>query len=331
MPWNPQTVLVTGASGFVGGALSLRLAGEGAHIRALVRTPEKAAFLNEFPTIQIVQGDFTDAACLAEVIPGSEVVFHIGAALSGDLATQQHNNILGTRLVAEAAAAAGVKRMVHMSSISVYGMILPPEIDEDQPLAPTPDPYSITKAEAEHVLRQVAAERQLSCTILRPGAIYGPRSRGWTVRTFKMARRQPIVFIGSGQGDFPAIFIDDLVDLCLLAATHPAAEGQTFNAVMDPPPTQRQYLEALAALVGGRRWLGVPGWLVLGPARLLAALSPQGSLFKAGPPYIRGIQSYTRYSNTRARDLLGWQPKTDLSTGIQRSAEWLKEVGLLQN
>ena len=326
-----MTILITGASGFVGGALALRLADQGAQVRALVRTPAKAAFLQGHPGLEIVQGDFTDAPRLREIARGCETVYHIGAALSGNLETQQRGNILGTQVVAEAAAAAGVKRMLYMSTLGVYGYgaNLPAEVSEEQPLTPAPDPYSLTKAQAEDALRQAATSSGLSYTIIRPGAIYGPRSKGWTSRAMQIARRRPMLFVGSGQGSLPLIFIGDLLELCQVAAAHPAAEAQAFNAVMDPPPTIRQCLEQHARLVGGRRWVGLPLAPAVGLARLLAAFASQDSLLRSVPDILAGMRIYTRYSTAKARRLLGWQATTSLEEGVQKSIPWLKEVGLL--
>ena len=327
-----MTVLITGASGFVGGALALRLANQGIPVRALVRTPAKAVFLQGKPGIQIVQGDFTGAERMREIAGGCETVYHIGAALSGNLETQQRGNILGTQVVAEAAAAAGVKRMLYMSTLGVYGYgpRLPAEVTEEQPFPPAADPYSLTKAQAEEALRRAAASSGLSYTIIRAGAIYGPRSKGWTSRAMQIARSRPMLFVGSGQGSLPLIFIGDLLELCQVAAAHPAAEAQAFNAVMDPPPTIRQCLEQHARLVGGRRWVGLPLAPAVGLARLLAAFAAKDSPLRSLPDILAGLVIYTCYSAAKARRLLGWQATTSLEEGVQKSVPWLREIGLLE-
>ncbi|NDJ78346.1 MAG: NAD-dependent epimerase/dehydratase family protein, partial [Chloroflexi bacterium] len=182
-PLAGQTVLVTGATGFVGGALTLQLARDGVRVRALARSPEKGAFLRQSDhahLIEIVLGDVTDADRMHEVAAGCAVVFHVAAALRGPYADQRRVNVDGTRHVVQAAADGGARRIVHISSVAVYGYGHRADVCEDTPPRPVHDPYVRSKREGERVVRDVGAERGLSYCILRPGAIYGPRSGFWT-------------------------------------------------------------------------------------------------------------------------------------------------------
>src|SRR5688500_16566153 len=113
-----KMVLVTGASGFLGGALARRLAQEGAIVKALVRSPEKVAYLRDDPRIEIVQGNILDVERMQAVMQGCEIIFHAAAALGGNFEHQYRVNVEGTRNVIEAAAAARVQRVVHISSIA---------------------------------------------------------------------------------------------------------------------------------------------------------------------------------------------------------------------
>ncbi|NLX08991.1 MAG: SDR family NAD(P)-dependent oxidoreductase [Chloroflexi bacterium] len=328
-----KTVLVTGATGFLGGALVRRLAKDGAQVRALVRSPEKTGWMHDLPGVELVPGDITDAARMQAVCANCTVVIHAAAALGGNLAHQQRVNVIGTQHVVQAAAATGVERLVHISSLAVYGYRRQAAVvTEELGPAPTYDAYSLTKSAAEGVVRDVASRSGLAYTILRAGGIYGPHARYWTVRLFKLAQRQPLIMPGQGRGTVPLIYVDDLLDLCAIVATHPAAVNETYNAAYDPPPTMREYLDALARLAGHPvRWLALPVW----PVRLAAKVATLG----ARPGTRRGdlpglmvmLTHYTVYSMAKARAQLGWQPPTDLATGIQRSAAWLREQGLLEH
>lgn len=325
-----KTVLVTGATGFLGGALVRRLAAEGAHVRALARRPERDRYIRDLPKVEILQGDITDAARMREVTSGCLLVFHVAAALGGNLARQHRVNVGGTTAIAQAAAENKVERFIHISSIAVYGFTYRGTITEDLPPNPHRDPYNITKAAAERCLQTIAAAHNLSYTIIRPGMIYGPRSGMWTQQMFRLARRSPTIFIGDGSGTTHPIYVDDVVDLLIVTAEHPAAHNQIFNCTPDPAPTWREFLGAYAHLAGKDGWLGLPVWFM----RLLAPVLEFGLMLRGEPKDIPDLlpysQSQTTYSMKKAHDLLGWQASTPLHAGIQNCAPYLREKGLLR-
>jgi nucleoside-diphosphate-sugar epimerase len=190
--------------------------------------------------------------------------------------------------------------------------------------------YAITKAEAEEVVRTVAGEHGLEYSIIRPGMPYGPRSTIWTAGMFRLARRNPTVFVGDGSGSIPAIHIDDVVDLMTVLAVHPAASSETFNCTPDPAPTWRAFLGAYAALVGHDRWLAIPVPPLRIAARLVAIFAPSNTRFKDLPLVIEFLTSYRRYRMDKAHELLAWQPQIGLSEGIESCVPYLRELGLLR-
>lgn len=324
-----KTVLVTGATGFLGGALVMRLAAEDVRIKALARRPKKGDFLAAYPNVEIVPGDITDADRMREVTKGCDLVFHAAASTGGPLAEQRKMNTDGTRNVATAAAEAGVQRLVHVSTISIYGYNQKADVSEDTPPTPSNDPYAITKLEAETVLCEIAARHNLDYSILRPGQIYGPRSGMWTGQLFKLARFRPTPFVGDGSGSVFAIFVDDVLDLMLALAEHPAAVGQAFNCTPDPSPTWREFLGAYARLAGHQSWLPIPFWLVYPVVVAVGSLAQPQTQTKELPSLLRLTQRRITFRNAKARQQLGWQPKVDLHTGVERCAPWLREQGLL--
>lgn len=323
-----KTVFVTGATGFLGGALTRRLAGDGAKVRGLARDPDR--FPPDTDGIEIVQGDITDGRRMRDVIQECEIVFHTAAVASGPLEMQHQVNVEGTYNVLCAAAETGVERVVHVSSAGVYGFRQRDELTEATPLEPGHAAYGVTKAEAEDVVQTIAREHKLDYSILRPGMIYGPGSQVWTATMFRIARRNPTVFIGDGSGSIQAIHVDDVVDLMTVLAIHPAAAGETFNCTPEPPPTWREFLGTYAALVGHNRWLGIPPAPIRLAARVVAAFAPRDTRLKDLPLVIEFLTSYRRYRMDKARNLLGWQPKIGLREGIQRCIPYLREQGLLR-
>lgn len=330
MTLQGKTVLITGATGFLGGAFCHRLAADGAHVKALARRPERDRYIREIANLDIVMGDITDEQRMREITAGCDVVFHAAAALGGPLDHQRHVNVEGTRSVMAAAASSGAQRVVHISTISVYGYKNMGDVTEDTPQNPGHDAYHISKAEAEAVVREMGVAHSIAYTILRPGMIYGPRSNMWTRRMFQLARRKPTPFIGSGKGSAYPIFIDDVVDLAINAAVHPAAENQIFNCTPDPSPTVREFLSAYSHLAGHDRWLSIPPVLARPLAALIAITAPPHSPRKDAVNALALIQRRVTYKMDKARALLGWQPQVNLQDGVLRCAPWLREKGLLR-
>jgi nucleoside-diphosphate-sugar epimerase len=324
-----STAFVTGATGLLGGALVRRLASEGAQVRALARSLQKADFIRGVNGIEIVQGDVTDAARMRELIAGCDYVFHCAAAF-GNWEQQRRVNVEGTRHVMQAAADAQAKRVISVSSLAVYGYGKSGVSREDEPITPTAhEPYSFTKAEGETVVRDIATQHNLSYAIIRPGMIYGPRAEQWTDRMFRLARRRPVIWIGDGSGSTFPVHVDDVVDMMIVLATHPSAHNQTFNCVHPDPVTWREFLLSYAQLAGHQSWLGIPPALASGLARMVVALSLPGSRAKAAPDALRGIFTHRLVDMTKARTLLDWQPKIDLKTGIQSCVPYLRAKGWL--
>lgn len=143
-----RQVLVTGATGFLGGALARRLASDGAQVKALARRPQKADYIKGVPNITVIEGDITNSERMKQVMQGCEIVFHVAAALGGNFEKQQHINVDGTRNVMLAAAATNIERVVQVSSIAVYGYHYTGDIRESFEQKPGRVPYNRTKSEA---------------------------------------------------------------------------------------------------------------------------------------------------------------------------------------
>jgi nucleoside-diphosphate-sugar epimerase len=325
-----QPIFVTGGTGFLGGTLIQRLSAEGYRVRALARDPARATFIRDLRGLELVQGDLTQTENLYRVLAGCGTVFHVAAAITGPLRTQQATNIEGTRHLVRAAADAGVRRFVHVSTVAVYGYSRQGIIRESDPMTPGDEPYSSTKAEAERIIGQVAGARHLPYSIIRPAMIYGPRSGMWTEKAFRLASLPVIPWVGDGSGNAYPIYVEDVVDLMLVLAEHPAAVGEIFNCAPDPSPTWRDFLGAYAHLTGREpSWLRLPFNLVHPIVRLLSRLAPAQTPLKEAANVIQMTQRQTTHSMAKARDLLGWSPQVELAEGIQRSGSWLRETGKL--
>jgi chromate transport protein ChrA len=154
--------------------------------------------------------------------------------------------VTGTENVCRAALAAGVRRVVHMSSSSVYGMGLGRPADETFPLAPFPDPYPITKAAADMTVQRMIAEDGLPAVIIRPDQIFGPGDHLHFGRMADRLRAGRTVIVGSGHNALPFVYVTDVIHGLLLALDHRRAIGHAYNITSDRPLTQRQLLDAVA-------------------------------------------------------------------------------------
>lgn len=314
-------VLVTGATGFIGGALAARLAGEeGAVVAGCGRDLEKARHLEALGA-RLEAADLMDAATMGLLVSGQEVVFHLGAWLGlEDDGQADRLNVIATESLVRQAAAAGVRRFVLVSSVAVYGVPADGPMTEATPLDfEQAYDYGRTKAVGDRRAREVAAELGLDLVIVRPGMVHGPGAANWTRQIFDVVRSGKPVLLGS-RGHAYTIYVDNLVDLLLLVATSPDASG-AYNAV-DAVMPWRQFFGyyAHAACVGLR---SVP-W---GVARVLAVAS---ELLPLGLPLNRARLAFYRaepsWPMDRARGL-GWEARVPEGEGFRRGLGWVMEGG----
>lgn len=326
---SDQPVLITGATGFLGGALARRLLDEGVNVRLLVRSAERAKPLADLGATLII-GDLNDPSAVREAVEGCTYVFHVAAALRGDYATHYRANVEGTRTLMTAAADAAVRRVVHVSSIAVYGNNYPGSVLENMPLLPGADPYARTKRDAEDVVRELGSQRGLPYSIIRPGMIYGAGAGLWTGTLFQIAKRNPTPFIGDGSGNAHFIFVEDVVDLMMTLAEHPRADGEAFNCTPDAPPTWREYIQAYSRLAGHQNWLALPVPLFRVIAGIAMLVAPRDTIARDLPDLLNFFLSHSAFRMSKARNLLGWSPHFSIEAGIAECVPWLREKGWLE-
>ena len=324
MSLDGQRVFITGATGFIGGALALRLAAEGARVTALARNPSSGGALRE-AGVAVVEGDLSDPDRLRALIAGAEVVYHLAAAAgTAPNAEMVQINVWGTRHLIAAARAAGVARFVHVSTVAVYGYRRRGVVDETARLHPTGDMYADTKAIGE----ELARGDDLPVVIVRPAQVYGPRSGAWTLRMLNLTR-YVVPLVDGGRGACHPIYIDDLIDLLALAGVHADAPGQVFNGSPDPAPTWGDFLRAYGRMQGHERVLALPRALLYPPAAALEAALRVTDRRLPLRAMVDFLTAQVTYSNRKAREVLGWTPRVGLAEGMRRTEAWLRTNGHL--
>jgi len=326
--------LVTGATGLVGSHIVERLFADGWSVRALVRDPRAAAWLGEAGA-ELARGDLSDAASLRTAIAGCDTVFHCAALISasGRWESFQRANIDGTRAVVEAAAAAGA-RLVHTSSVAVYGgaaRYRGTPTDEDTPLAPLDEYafYARSKREAEHLVLSAHAAGELWATAVRPPMIYGARDRQLVPRFARLMRTGFFPLFAHGRSTMSLVHASAVADGAVRAARHDDAGGRAYNLANDFPVTVADFVQ-LGANGLDRRVRGVP--IPLGVARGTfaalagaARLAKRHAMAKQLPDTVDTFSRDNPFTSERARHELGWNPTVRPEVGIPAAFKWWKE------
>lgn len=235
-------VLVTGATGFIGGRLVERLVREeGATVRALVRNFANAPRIARF-AIEMMPGDLLSAGTLDRAADGCEVVFHCAYGALGSDAERRVVNVQGTERVLAAALAHQCRRVVHVSTMSVYGDPPDGDIDETTPRRYTGSAYGDSKIDAENAALAYC-DKGLSVTVVQPTIVYGPWALTWTIKPLQQLQTGRVILVNDGTGTCNPVYIDDVVSAMIAAAESPEAHKQTFLVSGNQPVTWREFFE----------------------------------------------------------------------------------------
>ncbi|NDP63262.1 SDR family oxidoreductase [Polaromonas sp.] len=308
-------VLVTGANGFVGGAVCAEAAARELTVGAATRAP--CRFFGE--TENIVVEEINANTLWHAALNGRQAVVHAAARVhvmaetaGNPLDEFRRVNVQGTLNLAEQAAFAGVRRFVFISSVKVNGEATQPDRPFCADDAPAPlDAYGISKLEAEQGLREIAAQTGMEVVIIRPPLVYGPGVKANFATMMRWLRRGVPLPLGAIHNQRSLVALDNLVDLIVTCLTHPAAANQTFLVSDGQDVSTTELLRRMGQAMNR------PARLIPVPAGLLtqaAALLGKGDM-------ARRLCGSLQVDIQKTRHLLGWKPPLTLDQGLKKAAE----------
>jgi nucleoside-diphosphate-sugar epimerase len=321
-------ILLTGATGFLGSHVAQALARRDEPVRVLVRRPAQARGLQELGA-QLVVGDLSSATTLDAAIKGCHSVIHCAALASdwGSWKDFREANDLGVGRLLKACEALSLDRFVHVSTTDVYGYPDRDGLDETTPFRDRGFPYNSTKIAAERRV-WAAISNGLPATIIRPGSIYGPRSITLGKEIVEYLRSgSPLIRSGKVNAGF--VYVENCVDLILLAMNHKDAVGTAFNSIDDGGQTWYDYFVALCRALNLKmpRW-SIPRAVAYPSAWLMeiyGSLTRRAARPQATRTAVEIVSTRQGFSNVRARQRLGFLPSVGFEEGVDRTAQWLRE------
>ncbi len=322
--------LVTGATGFTGGALAERLVRDGEPVRAFVRSPQRAEPLRKLG-IECRVVDIKSPQEVLDNFEGIDRVYHIAAAFRTEHSDRDEFrlvNVEATRHLLDAAKRHNVEQFLHCSTVGVQGQIDDPPAAEDYRVGPG-DHYQETKLEGERLALSYFRDG-LPGSVVRPVGIYGPGDRRF-LKLFRPIARGMFVMIGNGRTLYHLTYIDDLVEGIVLAARRPEGRGEVFTIAGERYTTIGELVGMIADAVGRRRpWLRIPFYPVYAASVVCDRVCRPLGL--EPPIYPRRVEFFYKdraFSIDKARRLLGYRPRVDLPEGLRATAEWYRAESLI--
>ena len=322
-------VLVTGAAGFIGGHLVDKLVERGDEVRALVRPDGDTSHLRT--GVEIMSGDLTDAASLKCAVRSMQVVYNV-AAKTGPWGLEEAYravNVQGLADLIQAAMDAGVQRIVHTSSITVYGHHLNGIVTEGYPYGAENNPYSRTKIAGEKLISNLVKEYGAPVVVVRPAWVYGPRDIASFSRFVHLVESGKGFIIGTGKNIVPVVYVRDVVQGLIKAGdAGDQVVGRVYNLADDRHVTQAEYLNTIAnALHVPHVSRKLPFSAVYLAGRTAEALWQAMGRRKAAPPPLTTygvtlLGGNQQFSIDRARRELGYAPEFDVKRGVGEGVRW---------
>jgi len=309
---------ISGGAGFLGLHLARRLVADGHEVRSL-----DLLELNDPPLegrVREIRGDIRDEAAARELVEGARILVHAAAALPirGSRKEIRSVNVDGTMTLLSAAAEAGVRRVVFVSSTAVYGVPDKHPIEEQDPLQGVGH-YGESKIEAEDVCRAFM-RRGLDCVIVRPKTFIGPERLGVFEILFDWIREgRRIYTLGDGSNRYQLLAVEDLVEAIVLSASKRAAAGETLNVGAKEFGTVRSDLQALIDHAGSSsRLRPVP----VRPAEIALRALELARVSPLAEWHYKTAHRDSFVDISKAERILGWKPRLSNAQALIETYDW---------
>jgi len=322
-------ILITGATGFIGGYLAESLINDGHNVKALVRKNSNSNVLNNIGA-EIVYGDITDFENVYKSVNNCDLIFHLAALTSHHKANKKdyiNVNINGTKNILRASVHHSPKKVVYCSSTGIFGMIEKPYVDENSKTYPN-SPYRETKLLAEKEALKFHKQNKLPVVSARIGSVYGPRSVSW-LSLFKSINNKKFRMLGNGNNLITLCYINDTVAGLKLCAEK-GVEGESYIITGDNPVKFSELVKLIANNLGVEiEHSKLPAF----PFYLFQKLS--NYIYIRFGYYLPRINDYEIffsnmvYSTSKAKNELGFEPIVPLADGISKTIKWYREQGLI--
>jgi nucleoside-diphosphate-sugar epimerase len=320
-----MTILVTGATGFLGTALVTELVKQQQPVRILARDAEKARA--QFgDAVTVITGEITDQQQVQQAVDGITTIYHlVGRLYHPSVPTELYHqtHVEGTRILLDACREQSqIQRIVHCSTTGVHGVTGNTPAAENAPYAPT-NPYEVTKLESELLALKFHHEYGLPVSVVRPGLVYGPGDLH-LLGFFSSIRKGLFRVIAGGKALLHPIYIDDMTAAFLLCGERTEAIGRSYNIAGERPVTIRELATAIAhsldkELPGG----SIPLWLANLASDIFALVpSMRGERAPLTRSRVKFLTNSRVYDCRRAQTELGFKAQVDLAEGMQRTAAW---------
>jgi len=332
-----EKVLVTGGTGFLGNALIRRLINEGYPVRVLARKLSKIEHLKALG-VEIFFGDVADSESLTAAFQGIDLVLHAAADTAGSSKAGELSTIQGTRNVIDFCRQFKVKKLIYISSCSVYGVADYKQghvVTEESALERFPERrghYSLAKLKAEQLVTEAIKEKRLPIVCLRPGTYFGPGGDIFTPMMGFAVSHKLFIIIGKGDFSLPLVSIDNLVDAIIMVMQKSEGIGKVYNVVDSNPPTKKQYVESfLKKLYPNAKYIYLPYFMFYGIVYLQEIMI---NMLKRSPFLTRyrlvSSQKKISYDSSRIRNELKWTPPATMQDAYEKVIHYERNKAAIQ-
>ena len=320
--------LVTGASGFIGSHIVEYLKKQGENVVALVRKTSNVEFLNDIGA-ELRFGELSDPDSLKKAMEGVDIVYHSAAMVDEWIVPEAARkvNVDGTKNILEAAKAAGVKRFIFVSSLSVLGMRDHHGTPADSPYHKAGDPYIDTKIDSEQLALDYYKTYGLPVTVVRPGFVFGPRDKKLIPRIVDKLESKKFMFVGDGKNIINGVYIENLTDAIIAAAKTENTIGQAYNVTNDSGMNIENFIYNIADIWNFKRpEKHVPKPLAFFLCNVLEGIAR--AIKSKTPPFItktriKFLSLNLDFDIEKTRKDLRYDPRVSIEEGLKRTKAWM--------